>query len=169
MKFKSFTWPNNPSSIELISKNNVKEIQVPYSGCVLQNFGLYPRRITGKGEFFGKASSENFSDLQTLFKEGGEGMLNIPGIEPMQAVFKKLVMLEKSSPDNIEYEFEFVENISSSGKNEIADEKYCTCETDQSFWNIAAKYDIAIDELMKLNPAAKNPWDIFAGERVRIG
>jgi len=45
---------------------------------------------------------------------------------------------------------------------------YHTAQAGETFWHIAARYDMSYEQLMALNPQVRNPNLILAGEQVRV-
>ncbi len=167
MRFKDFVWPANPSEISFSTRNTVKELNLLYGGCVLQNLGRQPKTISGKGTFSGEDAFRTFSELEKLFEQNTSGVLLISGIAPCNAMFTKLNMLGQPSNNTIRYEFTFVEDI---GEPESDSENKCyiVLSNGQNLWHISAVHSVEIETLMALNPFIPSPWEVEEGEVVRI-
>ena len=167
MRFKDFVWPINPSEISFSAPNNIREMQLLYGGCILQNLGRRPKKITGKGSFTGERAFADFEKLRKLSEEETSGILLISGMAPLAAMFLSLKMLSSSAQNTIGYEFTFLEDI---GEREAVsdEEKYVTLSQGQNLWHLSAREGVDIERLMELNPHISSPFEVFTGERVRI-
>jgi hypothetical protein len=94
MRFKDFIWPINPSEISFSTKNIVKELNLLYGGCILQNLGRQPKIIKGKGTFTGENAFEHFGELEKLLEDKTSGVLLISGVAPCFAMLSQLNMLQ---------------------------------------------------------------------------
>ena len=50
----------------------------------------------------------------------------------------------------------------------MPDAVYHTVRAGETFWHIAARYDLSYEQLISLNPQLRNPTLLLAGERVRV-
>lgn len=167
MRFKDFVWPINPAEISFSTKNNVKELNLLYGGCVLQNLGRSPKVIKGRGSFTGENAFYWFSELERLLNDGTSGVLLISGIAPCCAVLSKLSMLGQPSGNTVDYEFTFIEDIGQieSSTDESA---YVLLAQGQNLWHISNLHGVSIESLMLLNPVIPSPWEVKKGDVVRI-
>lgn len=168
MKFKNYVWPHNPSTINISVKRDLKEAMVPFKGPIFQDFGREKRIVSGSGQFFGENCLSQFESLFLVFKQGGSGYLYLPGINSFVAVFKELEMVGNSTPNILNYNFEFWEDLSLDAINSNIQNDYYTVLDGDSLWNIASKFEIPIETLLALNPNIKNLNQLTAGEKVRL-
>lgn len=168
MEYKDYVWPHNPYKINITTTKNIKEIVVPFSGNIFQDYGREKRIVKGIGEFFGANFKEQFNLLFNVFKENETGYLRLPNTRPFLAIFKSLETLEQALPDVISYSFEFWEdlNLNPQINNEIAN--YHFVSIGETLWDIAAKYNINIETLLSLNPNIKNINQLIYKEQVRL-
>ncbi len=167
MRFKDFLWPINPSEVSFSTKNTVKELNLLYGGCILQNLGRQPKIIKGRGTFTGENAFFYFSELEKLFEDKTSGVLLISGIAPCCAMFSSLNMLGQPSNNTIEYDFTFIEDIGTI-ESDSTESCYIILSHGQNLWHISNLYDIAIESLMVLNPIIPSPWEVKQGDVVRI-
>ncbi|MDQ5983846.1 MAG: hypothetical protein RUMPE_00875 [Eubacteriales bacterium SKADARSKE-1] len=168
MEYKNYVWPHNPQKINITTKRNIKEIVVPFSGNVFQDYGREKCIVTGTGEFFGINCMEQFNLLFNVFKESGNGYLRLPDINPFLAVFKSLEIIGQAIPNVITYSFEFWEEVNSILETANEAINYHVISIGETLWDIAAKYNIDIETLVSLNPTIKNINQLLAGERVEL-
>lgn len=166
MKFKGYTWLHNPSKINISSIRDVKEINLPYAGCIYQDYGRKKRVVRGNGEFFGPDCRGQFNTLFALFKKEGSGYLTVPGISPFLAVFRVLEMTESPGPSSVQYSFEFWEDMSVNDSSVDTGAGYHIVVSGETLWDIAIKYGKTAEELLKLNGDIKNPNELTPGEKV---
>ena len=167
MQYKNYVWPRNPERINVTLENNIKDIELPKNASVLQFYGRKKRIVNGTGNFVGEDCFNNFKTLFDLFKKSvnKSEYLCIPNIEPFLAVFKDLKLIGEPSPDLVTYNFTFWEDTENIYENEINTKtNYYIADGSETLWDIAIIYDIAIEELLKLNDFIKDP-----GETLDMG
>lgn len=165
MKYKDYIWPHNPRELRMTSLKDLKEMNTPFNGSVFQNFGREKRVVRGVGEFFGEDCVEQFNELFEIFKMKGSGFLALPDVSPFLAEFKSLEMSVQTKPNVIEYSFEFWEDMSDIAENGSNLKDSHVIQEGETLWDIAYKYDLSVDALLKLNDI-KNPNELSPGEVV---
>lgn len=109
MKFKVFTWPNNPETFRIrmfrepeytIDENG----KYNYSGV-----GPFCREISGSGVFYGKYAYEDFNTLQAIMAIGTAGDLVHPIWGTIYAYLTGLEMQQESREGYVAYSFTFRE------------------------------------------------------------
>jgi hypothetical protein len=110
LKFKDYVWPHNPSLYNIKYVKDVIQHRYPaINGAELEDLGMDARVFSGSGAFFGPNANLDFSRLATVFYDLGPGKLVHPIWMPTDAIFSKLEVKQESTPNYIEYEFEFIE------------------------------------------------------------
>lgn len=168
MKFKNYVWPHNPFSIDISVKRNLKEAIIPFKGSLIQDFGREKRIVSGAGQFFGSDCLTQFESLFDIFKQGGSGYLAIPGISPFLAIFKELQLVGDYLPNFVNYTFEFWEDLSLNVITSNVENTFYTVLQGDSLWNISAKFNISIENLLALNSNIKNLNMLSVGQKVRL-
>jgi nucleoid-associated protein YgaU len=111
MKYKTFTWPNNPSNISIsFEKRTIKHEYPEIDGAEFEELGLGAKTFTGNGIFFGKNAYNNFIKLQKVFSDKTTGKLYHPKYGTFNVKMTKLTSKEEPLSDYVEYDFEFIEN-----------------------------------------------------------
>lgn len=154
MRFKTFVWPNNPKTIEVVQE------------AVDSKAEGFLRIVRGQGEFFGHSAVKSYRALSDLLQDKTSGGLYLPGIGYFEAVFKGVSLMGEPGPYVLRYAFEFQEVARSFGGE--ADKKHYEAESDTSLWGIANAFDVKTELLVELNPQIKNPSFVKAGTKVRI-
>lgn len=165
MRFKGFTLWCNPLSIEVTSEKNTADYILPYSGERFEDLGGKCRVIKGKGELKGKDCLEQYAKLYSLQAKGGEGVLSLPTMEPVLALFTKLTAEASVTPDKISYTFQFTEIISEEPPKAEKIHKVIKGET---LFDIAYKYGVEADVLVELNPCVKRPDELNENQVIKI-
>ena len=88
MRFKGVEWHHNPREITFSCEKEINELHAPYGRSYVQNTGRRNMLIKGEGELFGDDCMEQFERLYALFQEGGSGVLAIPKLGAVYAVFE---------------------------------------------------------------------------------
>ena len=167
MSFGSYVWPYNPTAIKAEYARGTAQFFFPGGTAAVQETGTAPRKVTGSGQFTGSGCLAEFGRLSKVFSAGGCGTLIIPGTEPFPAVFVSLSMKGVPRPDCVEYEFVFLEDVSSSDTVSGVHEEY-VCKGSESLWEVAGRYGTEVDALLAANPQIEWPNALEAGERVTI-
>lgn len=168
MRYKNYVWPHNPSNIEVSVTRDLREINIPFKGSLIQDYGQEKRIVSGSGQFFGEDCIDQFESLFTIFKQNGSGYLVLPGITPFLAIFSELHLIGNTMPNIINYEFEFWEDLSSNIVSVDLNEGYHTVAEGDTLWSIALKYSLSVEELLNLNVNIKNPNKLVVGEKVKL-
>lgn len=109
MKFRMFTWPENPEEFG-ISAHCIPSY-TPNSAGGYDYLGLSPmiRVFTGRGVFCGADASQRFNALAVIMAQAQEGELTHPVWGTTSAYLTDLVMEQESRPEYIVYSFTFRE------------------------------------------------------------
>lgn len=196
MKYKDFTWPNNPETYTIEYERVVGNRKVPFGTYHLQDMGLNRRVMKGEGEFYGENAYDQFKALATVFYSGGAGVLIHPVWQTANAYFTELTLCQKPRRDYVRYRFTFWESFEgytgqtglreveesgteneavngtgsvTTGVTAAEEEKQVhTVKNGECLWVIAKRYGTTVEELRRLNPQIKNPNLIYGGQEVRV-
>lgn len=109
LRFKGFSFTANPTTLTIKQERNVALHNSPLSTCIVQDLGLKARVITGEGKLFGADVNRQFQRLYEAFSSNGAGILCIPDMKPINAVFVQVSVTAKPTPNLLSYKFQFVE------------------------------------------------------------
>lgn len=165
LRYKSFVFDKNPAEITFKGEKILNTEHIPFSGSFLHENGTKPKIIKSSGSFSGENRLNRSLEIQKLFDKGGEGMLFLSDLPPVNAVMSSLSVYEKSGSTDIFYDIEFYEVPAEKGET---GEKYIIAREGDSLWSISAKYNIDIEKLLELNPLCIDPWDVSEGGKIRI-
>ena len=165
MRFKEFTWKNNPTELAVELGRRVKETALPYAESRTEDLGQAKRRVKGEGYFSGMDCMEQWENLRKVFAQGGPGSLQLPGQEPFLAVMDGLRLLGAPGKDLIRYGFSFTEYQAGAA--------YCGAGTHraaqgESLWDYAWRYGREIEELVRANPQIRDIGLLNEGEEVKV-
>ena len=164
MRFAGFEWSHNPLDIGIHHKRSVYSTATPYTGEQVDALCREISRVSGKGELVGDDCIERYRALEKLFESVKKGVLTLPGMPPFEAYFTRLEAEGQSAPNVLVYSVEFI-----SADNEQKDRKeFCICRSNDTLFDVAYEYDVAVEELVRLNPHIKRPDMLADGERVRL-
>lgn len=163
MRFNGVQWHHNPREITFECDSEVSELKALYGTSYIQNLGRRNMKISGEGELYGEDCTEQFERIFELFKRGGAGVLAIPGLTPVYAVFETLKIVGEPKPDVLTYSFVFREKMESRAFDIPTAH---TVTEGESLWDISYYYDIPIDLLVRLNPWIKRPDELEQGSTV---
>ncbi len=154
MRFCGVEWHHNPREIEFECEKNIAELHAPYNSSIVQDTGRKCLIVRGEGELYGEDCTEQFGRLLELFKQGKAGVLSIPKLEPIFAVFESPKIEAQPKPDVLTYSFVFREVMD---KKQSAKRIFCVTKNGEDLWDIAYAYSIDINELVRLNPQIRRP------------
>lgn len=165
MRFKGFEWHHNPREISFECEKQINELHSPFGSSCIQDNGRRGMIIKGEGELYGNDCAEQFANLYGLFREGGSGVLAIPALGTVCAVFEKLKLKGSPKPDILTYSFVFRE----LPQAEIRDrQSVYTAAQGETLWDVSYLFDIVIDRLIGLNPWVKRPDEDIGGKEVAL-
>lgn len=110
MRYKTFTWPNNPSECKYNVTKAYAEHKYPeLAGVEIEDMDNKAIVLTGSGEFFGDGAYESWKKLVSVFNEHGVGEF----FHPIYPDLTKGLMTELTSTlepreDYVAYTFTFV-------------------------------------------------------------
>lgn len=170
MRYKSFTWPNDPRTYTLSCQRQTAVHKIPMGGFVVQELGRTGTVMRGEGEFYGPRAYESFRALLQVFQQTGAGLLMHPLWQTAGAYFTELRLTQEPREDYVAYAFTFCE-ASSGGAQAGADTAargYYVMQEADTMWSVAQRYDLSMQKLLSLNPEIANPNSVRAGQRVRV-
>ena len=165
MRFKGVEWHHNPREITFSCAQSVSERKSPFGKAYIQNTGRKNMVIEGEGELFGADCDEQFRRLLRLFQSGGSGVLAIPKLGIMHAVFEKLSVKGYPKPDVLRYRFVFREVME---REQDDSPRSCLCAQGETLWELSYRFGVSIDRLVALNPDVKRPDEDLSGREVRL-
>ena len=110
MKYKGFTWPNNPATCKYSVKKAYAEHKYPeLTGAEIEDMDPNAVILTGEGEFFGPNAYQYWNELNAVFNEHGVGDF----YHPVYTDISKALLVELSSDleprqDYVKYSFTFI-------------------------------------------------------------
>lgn len=170
MSFKSFTWPSDPKKLNITLSKNLKTDFLTNDDYYInrENNQSYSniKIIEGYGDFLGPHRHKYFSQLSKLFVDSSPGKLIISSHDPINALFSEFSITDYSNPNVLSYRFKFIEKFCSHQERQKSNNYYLT--KNENLWELAEKFDIPIDNLIKNNPFISNPYAIAPGQKIFI-
>lgn len=165
MRFKDFTWQNNPTALTVTDSRNVREALMPYAGTKTVDLGRQKRKVTGEGYFTGEDCWDTWTALRNTYSQGGPGSLQLPGQEPFLAVMDSLKLAGAAGKNLVKYAFSFTEYRSGE---EYRGQGVHRAAAGESLWDYAWKYGRTVEELLAANPDIRDIGCLKEGEKVNI-
>lgn len=109
MKFRMFTWPENPEQFQIYSSCLPKYSGDQNSGYEFEGLEPLCREITGRGVFCGPEAVEQFNALAVIMATRTDGELYHPVWGSTNAYLTELTLEQESRPEYIVYSFVFRE------------------------------------------------------------
>lgn len=112
MRYKTFVWPNNPSSCSYTCDKAIVKHKYPELDAVeLEDLDPDGAIISGSGEFFGFDAYNNWNKLNAVFRTNGPGEFYHPIFgDVIQASLKRLNATLEPRSNYVAYTFEFWEH-----------------------------------------------------------
>lgn len=175
MRYKDFTWPNNPRSYTISYERPLALHKIPQGAYALEDLGRSCRVMRGQGEFYGPQAYETFKKLATVFYDDGPGTLFHPVWMTTSAYLTELQLRQEPEEDYVAYSFTFVEGFPHKGMRQVtkgeaaaAPAEYHTLRQGETLWDVAAKTGRTVKELLEQNPQIANANTVYPGQKVRI-
>ncbi len=165
MRFKDFTWPNNPTTLTVSDSRSVRETLLPYAGTRTVDLGRQKRKVTGEGYFTGEDCWDRWNALRDAYSQDGPGNLQLPGQEPFLAVMDSLKLIGAAGKNLVKYAFSFTEYRSGETYKGEGTHRAAAGE---SLWDYAWKYGRTVEELTAANPEIRDVGCLKEGEEVRL-
>ena len=165
MRFKDFTWKDNPVSLRVAHARRVGEVNVPYGESKAEELGPQRRNVTGEGYFAGEDCMEAWAGLQGAFSQGGPGLLQLPGVEPFWALMASLELVGAQGKDLVRYTFSFTEW---EGRVAYAGSGTYRAQAGESLWQYANRWGLSIEKLVEANPHIRDICALEEGEKVML-
>lgn len=106
MQYKSFVFPHEPTECTVLRRRTTVTHSLPKGGWKVEELGEKPLVIRGEAVM---TEYEQYSALETLFREGGCGLLTTPVLTGFYAYLTELERIHEPVEDYIRCRFEFVE------------------------------------------------------------
>lgn len=165
MRFRDFTWQDNPVSLQVESAKNVAEVRVPYGESRAEELGQQRRKVTGEGYFSGADCMERWAALQRAYAQEGPGRLQLPGLTPFWALMDRLELTGAQGKDLVRYSFSFTEW---EGQPAFSGRGTYRAQEGESLWDYANRWGLSIEALVESNPHIPNINELEAGEKVVV-
>ncbi|MCI8619287.1 MAG: hypothetical protein HFG44_04355 [Oscillospiraceae bacterium] len=115
MKFKTFTWPNNPERYEVEFVRPIEYRKNDAGQEVFAGLGGNCRTMKGFGVFVGSSAYADFKKLEALLYENTAGTLIHPVWQSSKVFFTRLKLVQEPVENYVAYEFTFQEADASGG------------------------------------------------------
>lgn len=132
IKYKSFTFPNNPETTSMkCDRSYIKHKYPELAGNELEDFGVNACIISGSGVFFGKNAYSNAKKLYNEYKKKGVGTVKHPIYSWItRGLMTNLELTNEPEVNVIHYTFEIVADTKPNVKENI--KKYAVKEVKKS-------------------------------------
>lgn len=175
MRYKGFTWPNNPKTYTISCERQTAVHKIPMGGFVVQDLGQTSTVLRGEGEFYGAGAYETYRSLLAAFSSGGAGVLVHPVWQCGAAWFTRLHLTQEPREDYVAYSFEFCEGtpMDAQGAGAAASlrssaRNYHVMQQGESAWSVCAAFGLTMQQLLAMNPGIGNPNEMTQGTAVRV-
>ena len=163
MKYKGFSFPVNPESVETEFMKKISKREPLFSHTRVEEAGYEPTVLSGSGCFTGEKASENAHALMKLFKEDGSAYLFSPEFCPLKAFFTGLKLSAAASKDCIKYSFTFVEDC--AGKKSRFDFGYTYALRGENLYDVANRTGVSVDRLFAAN-SYEDLFSVSEGDKI---
>lgn len=168
MRYKNFTWPNNPKNYTLHAEKSAPVHQIPFGGFCVQELGSRVIELRGEGEFFGKDAYDDFCRLLAVFRAGGAGALRHPVWQCDAAYFTELSLMQEPRRDYVCYRFCFCQAAENTACREAAPNGVYIALPGDTLWHVCTICGVSMKQVQKLNPWLSSPQSPIAGKEIRI-
>ena len=171
MKFRDFTWPNNPHSFSVEHRRALKSRKLPFQAYKVQDMGEDLCVFKGEGEFVGDSAYADFLRLAELFIDGSPGLLVHPVWPATQVYFASLKLRQEPKENYVNYEFEFWQDSSgkkrSNVKLKLAPTAYIL-QSGEGIGDVILQSGVSAEEILMLNPQIENMNRLGEGDVLKL-
>lgn len=168
MRFMGYSLNHNPHTIQVTDTANISQEAIPFNHPLVFNIGVSAIVVKGEGVFYGENAFEQYLELRSLYKKCEIGVLSLSGIEPFNAYLEKLELKCVPKDNYVEYKFIFIEVPEAKSKENSTAPEFYIIYNDEDLWDVSSRFNIPIENLVRLNPQLKSPCCVSAGDRIRI-
>lgn len=121
IKYKSFTFPNNPETTSMkCDRSYIKHKYPELAGNELEDFGVNACIISGSGVFFGKNAYKDAKKLYNEYKKKGVGTVKHPIYSWVtRGLMTNLELTNEPEVNTIHYTFEIIADTKPNVKENI--------------------------------------------------
>ncbi len=109
LKFRMFTWPENPEEYKIVAQCVPKFAPGENGGIVFMDLEPMSRVISGRGVFTGPDAVDDFNALAVIMNTRTKGELVHPIWGTSEVYLTDLVLEQESRPEYVVYSFQFRE------------------------------------------------------------
>lgn len=165
MRFREFTWRDNPVSLRVENLREILETIAPFGESRAQELSSRVRKVTGEGYFAGEDCWEQWNGLQRAYVQKGPGMLQLPGLTPFPAWMDRLELLGVQGKNLVRYAFSFTERAS---KPAYQGQGVYAAQEGESLWDYANRWGLPVERLVECNGHLRDICCLKEGERVIV-
>lgn len=166
MRFASFEWKINPTSLQVSHDLEIESGVIPRKGQRVLSTSRKVSLCKGEGEFVGSDCIERYRMLEQLCLRKEKGILTLPGQMPFEAYFTHLSLVCGTENDVVRYRFEFCRDMTKTNENNS--QKVHICKEGESLYDISYREGVPVETLLVLNPQVRWISSMRAGEQVKL-
>lgn len=151
IKYKSFTFPNNPETTSMkCDRSYIKHKYPELAGNELEDFGVNACIISGSGVFFGKDAYENAKKLYNEYKKKGVGTVKHPIYSWVtRGLMTNLELTNEPEVNTIHYTFEIIADTKPNVKENI--KKYAVKEVKKNKKKKSSKKSYKVGDIVNFH------------------
>lgn len=165
LKFGDFSFPHNPTKLEILHSRKVEQIATPFHGVQQKVAAESIRIVTGEGEFFGSDAAYQLQRFSSLF-QAPLCLLVIPDYGSFYAFFSDLTVLRQAG-ESVLYSFTFTEEARITAIGQALSTAH-QVKKDENLFSIAGLYGKTVEELLVKNPGLVSPFAITEGDWIQL-
>ena len=167
IRFGGISLRHNPHKLSIENEHHIRSVVSPTASPDSLYLNRMPCVVSGEGELYGLDCVEQYLALEKLCLAHERSKLVLPHMTPIYAYLKELRLLAEPLENILTFRFVFVQ-AQSPRRHESCGITYDTETEGESLWNIAFRYKVPIESLVRLNPQIPHIDELKRGERVRL-
>lgn len=109
MQFRTFTWPNEPSTLKISYQRKITSEILENGHWFVNETASTGRIFEGEGVFYGDNCHTLLQQLGALLQDGISGILTLPEWGSYKALLTELSVTEEDKDNYLSYRYRFVE------------------------------------------------------------
>lgn len=168
MRFGGLSVSHNPKTLKITRSKKISSVGLVGGVSRLSNVCDDISKISGTGELYGEDCFLVYDRLLRMCFKNKAEILAIPELGAFRAVLEEISVLAEPKDNFLSVAFSFRAVSSGKEPERILPERYCEANRDESLWDISYRFDVPVENLVRLNPHIRKILKLKEGEKVRI-
>ena len=160
MRFSGVSMSHNPKTLKITRSKKINSAGRVGGENRLDNVSDGISKISGTGEIYGLRCFSVYEELMRMCFKNKAGVLSVPELGIFRAVLEDISVMAEPKENFLTVAFVFRVVNDRDEPKKILPEQYVLPVGGESLWDIAYRYDVPIEKLLKLNPQIRKIFNL---------